>query len=170
MGEIDFDDIYYSIDLDEDDNPFISDSEPSKLTLNKDKVGFDFKYKLKSNNTIDIAYNPDFGQIEQDPLYTGIGDRIPPDGHVIIQKLTGGVIDREVHLDPILPGSADGVVLDQVSPAYGRRIIRDVRGQVDAILLDPRDGVSSNDGLHVTYIFEPQNCFSERSRPRQSIA
>ena len=67
IGEIDYDDDYYNIALDQNENPVISSSTSNKLTLGLDKGGFDFKYKLKSNNTIDITYNPDFGQIEQDP-------------------------------------------------------------------------------------------------------
>jgi len=69
LGEIDYDDSYYNVVFDNEENPEIESSLPfeNQITLGKDKGGFDFKYKLKSNNTIDITYNPDFGQIEQDP-------------------------------------------------------------------------------------------------------
>jgi len=67
IGEIDYNDNYYNIILGQNDNPEINSSTSNKLTVGLDKGGFDFKYKLKSNNSIDITYNPDFGQIEQDP-------------------------------------------------------------------------------------------------------
>ena len=52
MGEIDYDDYYYDINFDQNDNPHITSIISKKSTLNKNKEGFDFQYKLKSNNTI----------------------------------------------------------------------------------------------------------------------
>ena len=70
IGKIDYKDNYYVVEYDSDDNPFIPeiDGERANYTTNdKDKFGFDLKYNFSGTNILDFTYNPDYGQIEQDP-------------------------------------------------------------------------------------------------------
>ena len=70
VGEIDYNDNYYIIEYDDDDNPFIPEMDGERTnytTNNKDKFGFDLKYSFSGANILDFTFNPDYGQIEQDP-------------------------------------------------------------------------------------------------------
>jgi len=50
-------------------NPFLTGSAYSG------NAGFDFKAGLKSNLTLDLSVNPDFGQVEVDPAVINISDQ-----------------------------------------------------------------------------------------------
>ena len=67
-GKVEYDDIYYEIGfLNGTPSIDIGNQIYRKKNITKDKIGFDFKYAFKSSNVIDFTYNPDYGQINQDP-------------------------------------------------------------------------------------------------------
>ncbi len=69
MGNIEYNDVYYYI-VDGNNGPIIDNKDnPNILNKrkNKDKLGFDFKYRFRSSNVLDFTYKPDYGQINQDP-------------------------------------------------------------------------------------------------------
>ena len=69
MGDIEYNDVYYDV-APSDDGPVIVNKEnPINLNKknNKNKLGFNFKYRFRSSNVFDFTLNPDYGQINQDP-------------------------------------------------------------------------------------------------------
>ena len=68
-GELQYNDIYYEVSPGDGSPTIVNSDDPYRFNKGskKNKIGFDFKYSFRSNNVIDFTYNPDYGQINQDP-------------------------------------------------------------------------------------------------------
>ena len=67
-GNTSYDDSFYHIIIDYDEPSIdIQNNESYKEQSLSNNIGFNIKYIINSNSTLDFSYKPDFGQINQDP-------------------------------------------------------------------------------------------------------
>jgi hypothetical protein len=91
-------------------------------------LGADIKYGLTSNLTLDVALNPDFGQVEQDPAFVNLSafEQFQSERRPFFTEGVG------IFRFPILLGDGDGA---NEQLFYSRRIGRSPQGAAD-----PRGG------------------------------
>ncbi len=68
FGNSSYDDLFYQITITEDnDIDLASDTTKFNKKFKQNNIGFNLRYASSPNATFDYTYNPDFGEINQDP-------------------------------------------------------------------------------------------------------